>query len=288
MEFDCKGPADVAQNLTERICVAKTQLEPFKLLVLGILAGAYIGFGCELSTLVGHDAAKFVGAGLAAFLRGAVFSVGLMLVVIAGAELFTGNSLVVLSVLDRKIPVRGLLYNWSVVYVANIIGSVLLAWIMFGSGLLEGKNAAVGASALGIAAAKSNLAFWPAFFRGILCNWLVCLAIWMAAASRNIIGKIFAIFFPIMAFVASSFEHSVANMYFIPVGMMLKKIPQVLSAALSMGVSPEALGKLNLYGFLVRNEVPVTLGNIVGGAFFVATLYWSVYRRRSVREKTSS
>lgn len=288
MEFDCKSPADVAQNLTERICVAKTQLEPFKLLVLGILAGVYIGFGCELSTLVGHDAAKFVGVGLASFMRGAVFSVGLMLVVIAGAELFTGNSLVVLSVLDRKISVRGLLYNWSLAYGANLVGSVLLAWIMFGSGLLEGRNAAIGASALGIAAAKSNLAFWPAFFRGILCNWLVCLAIWMAVASRDIIGKIFAVFFPIMAFVASGFEHSVANMYFIPVGMMLKRIPEVFSTAVSMGVSPEAMGKLNLYGFLVRNEIPVTLGNIVGGAFFVATLYWAVYRRRSVRGKTFS
>ncbi len=283
MEFDCKSPATVAQDLTETICVAKTQASALKLLILGILAGVYIGFGCELSTLVGHDAAKFVGVGLASFIKGAAFSVGLMLVVIAGAELFTGNNLIVLSVLDRKAPLRGLLYNWSLVYFANFLGSLLLAYIVLGSGLMAGKNVVVGASALTIAANKASLAFGPAFFRGILCNWLVCLAVWMALASRNVIGKIFACFFPIMAFVASGFEHSIANMYFIPMGLLLKKVPEVVNAALAGGLSSGALDNLNLYGFLVRNEIPVTLGNIVGGAFLVATLYWAAYQRKSSR-----
>ncbi|MBU4404490.1 MAG: formate/nitrite transporter family protein [Candidatus Aminicenantes bacterium] len=280
MEYDCKNPALVAADWNENISVKKTTNDPFKLLVLGILAGAYIGFGGELSNMIGHDAAKFVGAGLAAFIKGAVFSTGLMLVVIAGAELFTGNTMITMSVLDGKSKMKGLLYNWSIVYTANLIGSLLLATIMFGSGLLEGANVAVGAAALKTAAGKVSLAFWPAFFRGILCNWLVCLAVWMAMASRNTIGKVWAIFFPIMAFVASGFEHSVANMYFIPIGMLLKGVSEVVAAASAAGLSAESLANVGWYGFLVRNLVPVTLGNIVGGGFFVATLYWFTYIRK--------
>jgi formate/nitrite transporter len=281
MEYDCKSPALVAADWNENICVKKTTNSVFKLLVLGLLAGAYIGFGGELSNMIGHDAAQFVGAGLAAFIKGAVFSVGLMLVVIAGAELFTGNTMITMSVLDGKSKFSGLLYNWSIVYVGNLIGSVLLAYIMFGSGLLEGPNVAVGAAALKTAAGKASLAFWPAFFRGILCNWLVCLAVWMAMTSRNTIGKVWAIFFPIMAFVASGFEHSIANMYFIPVGILLKGVNEVVAAATAAGLSPEKLANVGLYGFFIKNLIPVTLGNIVGGGFFVATLYWLAYVRKS-------
>jgi len=280
MEYDCKSPALVAADLNENICVKKTTNTPLKLLVLGILAGAYIGFGGEISNMIGHDAAQFVGAGLAAFIKGAVFSVGLMLVVIAGAELFTGNTMITMSVLDGKSKLSGLLYNWSIVYVANLIGSVMLAYIMFGSGLLEGPNVAVGAAALKTAAGKASLAFWPAFFRGILCNWLVCLAVWMALTSRNTVGKVWAIFFPIMAFVASGFEHSIANMYFIPIGILLKGVNEVVTAALAAGLDPAKLANVGMYGFLVKNLVPVTLGNIVGGGFFVATLYWLAYVRK--------
>jgi len=280
MEYDCKSPAQVAADWNENICVKKTTNSWFKLLVLGILAGAYIGFGGEISNMVGHDAATFVGAGLAAFIKGAVFSTGLMLVIIAGAELFTGNTMITMSVLDGKSKFSGLMYNWSIVYVANLIGSVLLAYIMFGSGLLEGPNVAVGAAALKTAAGKASLAFWPAFFRGILCNWLVCLAVWMALTARNTIGKVWAIFFPIMAFVASGFEHSIANMYFIPIGILLKGVNEVVAAAAAAGLSPEKLANVGMYGFLVKNLVPVTLGNIVGGGFFVATLYWLAYVRQ--------
>ena len=263
MEYDCKAPAMVAADWNENICVKKTTNNALKLLVLGILAGAYIGFGGEISNMVGHDAAQFVGVGLAAFIKGAVFSVGLMLVVIAGAELFTGNTMITMSVLDGKSRFSGLLYNWSIVYVANLIGSVLLAYIMFGSGLLEGPNVAIGAAALKTAAGKASLAFWPAFFRGILCNWLVCLAVWMALTSRNTIGKVWAIFFPIMAFVASGFEHSIANMYFIPIGILLKGVNEVVAAATAAGLAPEKLANVGLYGF------------------FVATLYWLAYVRKS-------
>jgi formate/nitrite transporter len=280
MEYDCKAPATVAADLNENICVKKTTNTNFKLLVLGILAGAYIAFGGELSNMIGHDAAKFVGAGLAAFIKGAVFSVGLMLVVIAGAELFTGNTMITMSVLDGKSKFGGLLRNWTVVYAANLIGSLLVAYIMFGTGLLQGSNAAVGAAALKTAAAKASLDFWPAFFRGIMCNWLVCLAVWMALTSRNTIGKVWAIFFPIMAFVASGFEHSIANMYFIPIGILLKGVSEVVAAATEAGLTPDKLANVSVYGFAVRNLIPVTLGNIVGGGFFVATLYWLAYVRK--------
>jgi formate/nitrite transporter len=258
--------------LTNDVCVKKVQASFWRLLVLGILAGVYIGFGAQLSTLVGHDLSKFLGVGFARFLQGAVFSIGLMLVVIAGAELFTGNNLIILSVLDGKATVGRLLYNWVVVYIANLLGSLLLVVLMYWTELWKMNGNLVGAYALNIANTKVNLPFLVAFSRGILCNWLVCLAVWMALASRDIIGKIFAIFFPIMAFVASGFEHSIANMYFIPMGIFLKGVQDVVTAA----GNPD-LSNLTWYGFFVKNLIPVTLGNIVGGAGFVATLYWLVY-----------
>jgi formate/nitrite transporter len=189
--------------------------------------------------------------------------------------------MITMSVLDGKSKFSGLMYNWSIVYVANLLGSLLVAYLMFGSGLLAGPNVAVGAAALKTAAGKASLMFWPAFFRGILCNWLVCLAVWMALTSRNTIGKVWAIFFPIMAFVASGFEHSIANMYFIPVGILLKGVNEVVAAATAAGLAPEKLANVGLYGFFVKNLIPVTLGNIVGGGFFVATLYWFAYIRKS-------
>jgi len=238
-----------------------------KLLILGILAGAYIAFGAQLATVVGHDASQFLGVGIAQMIIGGVFSVGLMLVVIAGAELFTGNNLIMLSVLNKQATLGSLLRNWGIVYFANFIGSLLIVWLIHNSGLLNMNGGAVGAKAVAIANAKVNLPFLQAFTRAILCNWLVCLAVWLAVAAKTVIGKIFACFFPIMAFVASGFEHSVANMYFIPIGML-----NTAMAAPGLDVS-----NLNLNGLLVTNLVPVTLGNIVGGAFFVSALYYFAF-----------
>ncbi len=280
MEFECRAPANVADQLTNDVCIKKVTASFTKLLVLGILAGVYIGFGAQLSTMIGHDLSKYLGVGFARFMQGAVFSVGLMLVVIAGAELFTGNNLIMLSVLDGKASVGRLLYNWVVVYFANLIGSLLLVVLMYWTELWKMNGHLLGAYALNIANTKASLAFLPAFARGILCNWLVCLAVWMALASRDVIGKIFAIFFPIMAFVASGFEHSIANMYFIPMGIFLKNIPAVVEAA----GNPD-LSNLTWYGFFVKNLIPVTLGNIIGGAGFVATLYWLVYVRKPKEQK---
>ncbi len=270
MEFDCKTPATVADSLTRTVCVKKTQQSVLNLTVLGIFAGVYIGFGAQLATLVTHDLATYVGLGMSKLIGGAVFSVGLMLVVIAGAELFTGNNLILLSVLDRQVRIRALLRNWTIVYIANFAGALLLVLLMYWSGLWKTGGGAVGLAALKVADAKVNLTFLEAFSRAILCNWLVCLAVWMAVSARDVVGKIFAVFFPIMAFVASGFEHSIANMYFIPIGLAMKW----------QGLG-EASANLTIGGMFVKNLIPVTLGNIVGGAFFVATLYWIVYVRGS-------
>jgi formate/nitrite transporter len=269
--FEAKAPAEVAESVAQKVGVGKTTASWFNLAVLGILAGVYIGFGAALATLISHDSAQFLGVGMSKFFTGAVFSVGLMLVVIAGAELFTGNNLIMASVLGGHAKMSKLLRNWGIVYFANFAGSVLLAGIMYGSGLWKTNNLAVGAAALNIANAKVNLAFWPALFRAIGCNWLVCLAVWMALSSRDVTGKIFAIFFPIMAFVALGFEHSVANMYFIPMGLFLKGT----NAAAGMD-----LNSLTWGGFVVRNLIPVTIGNVIGGSGFVGFLYWSVYQRK--------
>ncbi len=280
MEIECRPPAGVAEQLTSDVCVRKSQMGFWKMLVLGILAGAYIAFGAELSTIVGHDLAGHMGVGFARLLQGATFSVGLMLVVIAGAELFTGNNLIMLSVLDRKVSVWRLLYNWAVIYTANLAGSLLIVLVMYWSGLWKMNNLGVGLYAMNIANAKVNLSFLEAFARGVGCNWLVCLAIWMAIASRDVVGKIFAILFPITAFVASGFEHSVANMYFIPFGILMGATPSVLQAA-----GPVDISALNWYGFFVKNLIPVTLGNIVGGAGFVAGIYWLAYMRKGKTRK---
>jgi len=274
IDFNCNPPASIANKIAETIGVKKANASVYNLLILGIFAGVYIGFGAAFATLVSSDLSEFVGIGLTKLVAGAVFSVGLMLVVIAGAELFTGNNLILMSALDKKVTFGRLINKWTIVYIANFIGSVLLAYIMFETGLWKGANNLTGIQALKIANAKVNLSFSAALFRGIGCNWLVCLAVWMAIASRNIIGKIFAVFFPIMTFVALGFEHCIANMYFIPMGLFLKGT----QAATASGLD---LTNLNIYGFLVKNLIPVTIGNIIGGAFFVAFLYWSVYVRKA-------
>ncbi|MGD2248983.1 MAG: formate/nitrite transporter family protein [Candidatus Methanofastidiosia archaeon] len=269
IEYDlCLKPANVAKTLSESICVDKVHSSVLNMVILGFFAGVFIAFGGELSTMILVGTAQTLSLGISKFLAGSVFSVGLMLVVIAGAELFTGNNLVIISALDRRIGFRHVLKNWVVVYFANFCGAVFLALLIYFSGLWKTGGSEWGVTAATIAVSKVNLTFTEAFFRGIGCNWLVCLAVWMAIASRDVVGKIFAIYFPIMAFVASGFEHVIANMYFIPVGLFLKSTP------VASIVNMEALTWTSM---VVRNFIPVTLGNIIGGAFFVGFLYWVVY-----------
>ncbi len=269
------SPGGIAHAMVA-IGKAKANLSISRMLLLGILAGAFIGFGSELATITTYDMPKYLGVGFTKFMFGSVFSVGLMLVIIAGAELFTGNNLILIKVLNREGKLGKMFKSWFWVYVANFLGSLLLVYLMFGTGLWKTGNFAVGAKALAIANGKVNLVWWEAFTRGIGCNWLVCLAVWTAVASKDIIGKIFGIYFPIMAFVASGFEHCVANMYFIPMGLLLKGNATVVAAA---GLA-DKLGNLTLKGLFINNLIPVTLGNIVGGSICVATVYWLVYLRK--------
>ena len=272
-------PPDEIAHAMIAISKAKANLSIPRMFLLGILAGAFIGFGSELAIMTTHDMPKYLGVGFSKFMFGSVFSVGLMLVIIAGAELFTGNNLILIKVLTREGNPGKMFKSWFWVYVANFLGSLLLVWIMFGTGLWKIDDFAVGAEALVIANGKVNLAWWEAFARGIGCNWLVCLAVWIAVASKDITGKILGIYFPIMAFVASGFEHCVANMYFIPMGLLLKVNADVVAISGLAG----KLGNLTLQGFFVNNLIPVTLGNIIGGSLCVATVYWLIYLRKSKR-----
>jgi len=267
-----KSPSEIASAIC-KAGVEKSKLPLDKMFVLGTLAGVYIGFGCQLMITVTQDLTS-ISLGLSQLLGGAVFSVGLMLVVIAGAELFTGNCLMMIPLCSGEINWRGLAGNWIIVYISNFIGSVLLASIVFLSGLYSIGNYAVGVRALSIANMKVNLPFLQALMRGIGCNWLVCLAVWLANSSDTVTGKILSCLFPIMAFVAIGFEHSIANMYFIPMGIFLKGVPEVIARF------KEPITNLTWEGFLYNNLLPVTIGNIIGGSLFVGVLYWYAYLKK--------
>jgi formate transporter len=271
-------PAEVAKAFVG-IGEKKASLPFDKMLVLGILAGVYVGFAAHVATVVATGAWQVVG--LQKLIVGAAFTVGLMLVVIPGAELFTGNNLMSVALFNRKIGLGGILKNWITVYGGNLIGSVLLALMIGkGTGLLGGE---FGGTALKIAYAKltasaegglsHNMDF---FFRAIGCNVLVCLAVMMAIAAKDIAGKILAMFFPIMAFVAAGFEHCVANMYFIPVAIFAKAFPGAQAAS---GLTPEQLDSINWGTMWSQNLGIVTAGNIVGGVLFVGLAYFYTHVR---------
>jgi formate transporter len=240
---------------------------------LAVLAGAFIGLGAEFSTLVITDSG--LGFGVNRLLGGLVFSLGLILVIIAGAELFTGNNLIVMAWVGGKLTLGQVMRNWIIVYFGNLVGSLLTVMLVYLTRQWTFANYHVGATALNIANAKVNLSFAEGLARGILCNALVCLAVWLCLSGRSVTDKILAIVFPITAFVASGFEHSIANMYFIPMGLLLKGESQVIAAA---GKVAGDLVNLNLQG-LAGNLISVTTGNIFGGGFMVAVVYWFIYRR---------
>jgi formate transporter len=259
--FDAYGPREVAQ-LVENVGVSKASLPALQTLTLALLAGAFIAFGGMYYTLVitGSD----FGFGPTRMLGGLAFSLGLILVIIGGAELFTGNTLIVMAWAERKVTTRHLLQNWALVYCGNFVGAVGSALLVHWSGALSLGDGAVGETAVYIATSKAHLDMDEAFFRALLCNALVCLATWLSFAARDVAGKILAVIFPISAFVALGFEHSGANMYLIPIGM--------LHGADGIGLTG-----------LAHNLIPVTLGNIVGGAVFVALVYWLIYVRSGAK-----
>lgn len=271
-------PAEVARK-AEVVGITKSKFDVLRTILLGILAGSFIGLGAMLCTLVitGSD----LPFGVTKLLGGVVFCLGLILVVVAGAELFTGNCLLVMAWFGGKISLIRLLRNWGLVYFANLVGSLILVGIMLATVQYSFHSNDVGATAVSIANSKVNLSFGSALARGILCNALVCLAIWLCFSARTVTDKILAILFPITAFVAAGFEHSIANMYFIPMGVWLASKPAVLQAA---GLSSADVANLTLHGFVVRNLIPVTIGNIIGGSIFVGAVYWVSYLRQDRAE----
>ncbi len=273
MDKSFLSPEEIAQNYIE-VARKKAELPALKQFILGILAGAFIAFASEGSNAAIHTISS---VGLAKALAGALFSAGLMMVIVAGAELFTGNCLIVISCNEHKSSLAALLKNWAFVYVGNFVGAMIVVFLILYSGQLDFSNGLLGGFTIKTAVYKTGMTFGNAFFMGILCNWLVCVAVWMAAGAKDMTGKILAIFFPIWLFITSGFEHSVANMYYIPAGILAKANPGFVQAAVSLGVDPEKIAALNWGSFVTGNLIPVTLGNIVGGAVFVGAVYWFVY-----------
>ncbi|MFT9497876.1 formate/nitrite transporter family protein [Anaerosolibacter sp.] len=271
-------PGEIAET-TIQTGMKKVKLIWLHQLLLGILAGAFIAFAAEGSNMAAFNLfAKPETYGLGKVLAGAIFGTGLMLVVLAGGELFTGNTLIVMGILDGKVKIREMLKNWFFVYLGNLVGSLLIAHMMVQSGLLNSGANVLGGVTIKIASYKVGLTFMQAFYLGIMCNWLVCLAVWLAYGAKDMVGKIFGIFFPIWLFITSGFEHSIANMYYIPAGIMAKVN---LAWAEASHLTAEQLANLNWSTFIVNNLIPVTLGNIIGGSMFVGGVYWFVYMKNN-------
>ncbi len=293
--FDALIPAEMAQK-AEGIGVKKAAMHFRPMFALAMLAGAFIGVGAIFATTVSAGsigikdaagAAAFATAlpyGVTRLIMGLAFTLGLILVVVGGAELFTGNNLIVMAFMDGKVTLKQLLRNWGIVYLGNLVGSILTAAIMFFTRQYMSGNGAIGLNALNIGEAKSSLDFIPAIALGIMCNALVCMAVWMCYSARTTTDKILAIIPPISAFVAAGFEHSVANMYFIPVALFIKNwgSPAFFE---TIGKTAENFPNLTWGNFFINNLLPVTIGNIIGGAVMVGAVYWFVFLREKKTAK---
>ncbi|MCB8814878.1 formate/nitrite transporter family protein [Desulfosporosinus shakirovi] len=283
--METKGylPPSEITHATIQAGIKKVGMKYSNQFILGILAGAFIAFAAEGSNMAAFNLfAKPETYGLGKVLAGAIFGTGLMLVVLAGGELFTGNTMILGGVLDGKVKFNDMLKNWFFVYSGNFIGAILLAYMMVHSGLYDSGANVLGGVTIKIAAYKVGLPFMSAFYLGIMCNMLVCLAVWMAYGAKDMVGKILAIFFPIWLFITSGFEHSIANMYYIPAGILAKANPSWVAES---HLTPQVLASLNWGTFITNNLIPVTLGNIVGGSIFVAGVYWFVYIKNNVNQE---
>ena len=271
--LDALPPAEVARK-AETVGIAKAGMPALDVFVLGVLAGAFIALGAIFATTVaaGGSALPY---GVVRLLAGLVFTLGLILVVVAGAELFTGNNLIVMAWANRRVSSLRLLGNWTIVWVGNFVGAFATAVIVYVSKQYTFGGGAVGETALSIASAKTSLGFVQAVALGMLCNALVCLAVWLTYSAHTTTDKILAVIPPIAAFVAAGFEHSVANMYFISIGLLIKADDTFVS---SLNPAPDLSG-LTWESFLADNLLPVTIGNIIGGAVMVGAVYWFVYLR---------
>ena len=275
--FDAIMPAAMAVR-AEESGVKRASTDALTLLVLSVLGGAFIGFGAVFATTVSAGGAD-LPYGIVRLLNALVFPVGLVLIVIGGAELFTGNNLIVMAWASRKVTTRDLLLNWAIVFVGNFAGALAMAVLMFYTTQYTFGSGSVGLVALTTANAKTSLSFVPAVMLGIMCNALVCLAVWMGYSARTNIDRVVTIVPPIAAFVAAGFEHCIANIYFIPIGLFIKAgAPDSFWAAI--GKTPTDFPTLTWENFFVGNLLPVTIGNIIGGAIMVAAVYWFVYLRK--------
>lgn len=280
IKLDSLLPAEMAVK-AEAVGVKKATGDAMQLFALAVLAGAFIGLGAIFCTTVLAglgSGANPVPYGIQRLLGGLVFCLGLILVIVGGAELFTGNNLIAMAWVNKKITFTQMLRNWGIVYAGNFVGSVATAAVMFFSKQWTFGGGAVGLTALNIANGKCNLEFIPAIALGMMCNAMVCMAVWLCFSARTTTDKILAIIFPIAGFVAAGFEHSVANMYFVPIGLFVKA---GADAAFWEKISKTAadFGALTWGNFLFKNLLPVTIGNIIGGVVMVAVVYWFIYLR---------
>ncbi len=274
IRIDALLPGEMARR-AEYIGERKAEAPTLQTFALALMAGAFIAFGAVFATTVATGASGVLTYGVTKLLVGLVFCLGLILVVVGGAELFTGNNLIVMAWASGKVSTKGLLRNWGIVYVGNFIGSLVTVGLVFASKQYTSAGGGIGATALGIANVKVGFDFWQALSLGILCNILVCLAVWLTFSARSTVDKIAAIIFPITAFVAAGFEHSVANMYFVPIGLAIKDFDPAFAASTGLDLSGLTWG-----AFLLNNLLPVTIGNIIGGSVFVAAIYWMIFLRK--------
>lgn len=265
-------PADILERILESAEV-KSKMPLKRLIIFGIFAGVYIAFAGAGANMASFNLlANPETFGLGKILSGTIFTAGLIMVVLGGAELFTGNTTMLAAVVHRRITLSSMLKNWVIVYICNLIGGVLIAFMVSYSGGLGAGDGMLGAMTVRIAAGKVNMDFGQALVSGIMCNWLVCMAVWLSTGAQTTVGKIFSIFFPIWLFVTAGFEHCVANMFFIPAGIFAKESELFLSIS---GIGSEDLSNLTWGGMLVNNMLPVTVGNIIGGAVCVAMGYYT-------------
>lgn len=273
--MESRTPAEILAYISD-IGLKKIQRKIPAVLILAFLAGAFISFAAQGTNMMTYNLfANTETYGLGRALAGAEFGTGLMLVLLAGGELVTGNTLIIVSVLDRRVKIRKMLLNWLLVYAGNFAGCLCIAWMTHHSGLFNSSDGLLGGMTIKTAVNKTSMPFYSAFLLGIMCNWLVCLAVWVSSGARDLTGKIMAIFFIIGLFVVSGFEHSVANMYYIPAGIWAKQNPLWMEMSKS---SAAELANLNWITFFTKNLIPVTIGNLIGGAGMVGVIYWFSFR----------
>lgn len=297
VRIDALLPPEMATR-AEYLGVRKAEMPFLKMFMLSVLAGAFISLGAVFATTIGAGGMSVASPdgsivfntglpyGVTRLLMGLVFSLGLILVVVGGAELFTGNNLIVMAWANGKVTARALLRNWAIVYLGNFVGSIGTVVLMFLSRQYTFGANSVGITALKIGVAKVEFTFLQAIALGILCNALVCLAVWLTYSARSTLDKILAIIFPITAFVAAGFEHSIANMYFIPYALFIKQFDPAFIA--TAGGTVTHLDLLTWQAFLLKNLIPVTVGNIIGGTVLVAAVYWAIFLRPDQSQSRST